>query len=295
MLRLERQILTLLFADPAVDSRNQVSGGLKDIDAERGTLDAKGFGKLAGGSFNDADAISSSRASSMSEWMTRPPLVRIVHFGRSFQARILTKYEDTYPRILDAVKRILKLCGLTLMIIFVVMIASWFMALSHWFTVVFGHFVLRLLVPESIDDTFAKMRIDNTMIFAAIGALIVNLPPFLIFLLSIPITFDRTVVEGSAAPANELIRRITPKNRYALVFLKYAPRLLAGPIGCAVFWVIVEWEGSESDPTPALRPLHAALAGVAGEVALSGLGYVKDWLKRKPVSGESSVKDTLPV
>ncbi len=192
--------------------------------------------------------------------------------------------------MLDTLRRTVKLCGLVLMLIFVVMLASWFIALSHWFTVVFGHIVLRYAVPATLDNAFAVGQLDNTMIFAGIGAFVVNLPPLIIFLLSFPLTFDRTVLEGSAAPANEFIKRITPKNRYALLFMKYAPRLSAGPIGCKIFWMV---SGEYSEPEIALDPLHAALAGAAGEVVLTALGLVKNRLlgKRATPSATDAGKD----
>ncbi|KAI0646887.1 hypothetical protein C8Q79DRAFT_925563 [Trametes meyenii] len=169
----------------------------------------------------------------------------------------------------------MRLCGLSL--IFVVALACFFMALSHWGTIVFGHILLRYTFPVSVDDTFVRCRLDDTMIFAGIGAFVVNLPQFLVFLLSFPLTFDRTVLEGSTAPANEFVKRITPKNRYALAFMKYAPRLLAGPIGCKIFWFF----SGDNDLTETLDPLHAAMAGVAGEVVLTLLGILKARLQRK--------------
>ncbi|KAH9901214.1 hypothetical protein C8Q73DRAFT_677092 [Cubamyces lactineus] len=206
------------------------------------------------------------------------PLQHLTSFRRRLFAQASAKWSETSPWVLDAVRRVVKLCALSLMLIFVVMLASWFMALSHWFTVVLGHFVLRHTLPEYIDDAFRKAQLDNTMIFAAVGAFIVNTPPFIIFLLSFPLTFDRTVLEGSAAPANEFLKRITPKNKYALVFLKYAPRLSAGPIGCAIFWAV---DGGDHPHQEVLDPLHAALAGAAGEVVLTVFGLLKGRYLRK--------------
>ncbi|TBU32314.1 hypothetical protein BD311DRAFT_687137 [Dichomitus squalens] len=261
-----------------------------------GLEEAGGAKRLEGdtpgkGSSSCADGVPPPRAQGTVAWIASPPLTRIITFGRRIHTEALARYEETYPRVLDTLRRVLKLCGLTLMIIFVVMLASWFMALSHWFTVFFGHFVLRYTFPQFLDDAFAKKNLDFTAIFAAIGALVVNLPPFLIFLLSVPLTFDRTVLEGSAAPANDFIKRITPNNWYALMFLKYAPRLSAGPVGCAIYWLLTGPDEVEDT----LDPLHAAIAGAAGELVLSILGYVKNRLKRRPVGGEPITKDTLPM
>ena len=207
------------------------------------------------------------------------PLERLETLRRRLVAQASAKWSETKPRVLDAFRLIIKLCVLSLMLIFVVLLASWFMALLHWFTIVLGHFVLRHTLPGYIDDAFQKAQLDNTMIFAAVGAFIVNSPPFIIFLLSFPLTFDRTVLEGNAAPANEFLKRITPKNKVALVFLKYAPRLSAGPIGCAIFWAI---DGNDHTHEEVLDPLHAAMAGVAGEVVLTAFGLLKGRFLRKP-------------
>ncbi|RPD65959.1 hypothetical protein L226DRAFT_557239 [Lentinus tigrinus ALCF2SS1-7] len=222
-----------------------------------------------------------------------PPIVRLTEFGRRMQRRAQEKFEETYPHILDRLKRFLTLCGLTFMIIFIVMLASFVMALSHWFTVVFGHIFLRYSVPLSIDDAFDKTRLDNTMIFAVVGAFIVNLLPFITFVLSIPFTFDRTVLEGSAAPANEFIKRITPKNRYMLLLMKYAPRLLAGPVGCKIFWIL----DSDVPDDNTLDPLHAFMAGAAGEVVLTMMGLIKNALGKRKDAGDSSTagSGTLPM
>ncbi|KAL1947949.1 hypothetical protein VTO73DRAFT_13673 [Trametes versicolor] len=234
-------------------------------------------------------------------WTSRvlasPHVARLADYGRRLQAQATAKVAETFSQVLATLRRAAKLCGLVLMLIFVVILASWFIALSHWFTVVFGHIVLRYAVPATLDDAFAEGQLDNTMIFAAIGALVVNLPPLVIFLLSFPLTFDRTVLEGSAAPANEFIKRITPKNRQMLLFMKYAPRLLAGPIGCQIFWLL---SGDDSPQKIALDPLHAALAGAAGEGTLTALGLVKNRLlgKRAAVNGTDpgkSGEEVLPM
>lgn len=174
---------------------------------------------------------------------------------------------------------VLKLTLFSFATVLVVMLASWTMALIHWIVVVLGHLVLHYLVPESLDKQFANAHLDNTMIFAAIGAFIVNLFPFLIFLISFPCTVNRNVLERSAAPANELVQRITPRNRYARIVLKYAPRLTAGPIGCAVFWVVGD-VANEHYVDKVLDPLHAAIAGVAGELLLTLLSKLKDQLMK---------------
>ncbi|KAI0637143.1 hypothetical protein C8Q77DRAFT_550577 [Trametes polyzona] len=206
-------------------------------------------------------------------------LGRIRAMGEQLYAQAAAKVDEAYPRIIDNLHRAARLCLLSLMIIFVVALASWFIALSHWFTIVFGHLFLRYTVPIALDDAFARCGLDNTMLFAGVGAFVVNLPPFFVFLVSFVFTFDRAVLEGSAAPANEFIKRITPTNRYALIFMKYAPRLLAGPIGCKIFWFI---DGdNDRETAPVLDPLHAVMAGVAGEVVLTGLGMMKSRLLRK--------------
>ncbi|KAI0336351.1 hypothetical protein GY45DRAFT_1357807 [Cubamyces sp. BRFM 1775] len=228
--------------------------------------------------FHAANAEASQGVAPGSPSPSGPPLERLTGLRERLLAQASAKWSEASPRVLDAARRVVKLCSLSLMLIFVVLLASWFMALSHWFTVVLGHFVLRHILPEYIDDAFRKAQLDNTMIFAAVGAFIVNSPPFIIFLLSFPLTFDRTVLEGSAAPANEFLKRITPKNKYALVFLKYAPRLSAGPIGCAIFWAI---DGGDHSHVEVLDPLHAAMAGVAGEVVLTAFGLLKGRYLRK--------------
>ncbi|KAI9064250.1 hypothetical protein FKP32DRAFT_1626153 [Trametes sanguinea] len=215
----------------------------------------------------------------------------------AYKERIVAKFTEIYPRVLDTLYRIAKLCCLTFMVIFVVMLASWFMALFHWFTIVLGHIVLRYTMPQSIDDAYVKGRIDNTMIFAGIGAFIVNSPPFIIFLLSLPFTFNRSTVEAGTASANEFIKRIMPKNRYALLFLQYAPRLVAGPLGCAIMRAI---DGDNSrDVGEIVDPLHAAFAGIAGEVVLTACGRARARLfKKKARTGEGTTdKDTevLPI
>ncbi|RDX48311.1 hypothetical protein OH76DRAFT_1383686 [Lentinus brumalis] len=228
-------------------------------------------------------------------WTASPPIVRLVEFGHRMQRKAQFRFQEAYPHIIDRLKRFLKLCGLTFVIIFVVALASFIMALSHWFTIVIGHLVLRQTVPLSIDNAFYDMKLDNTMIFAALGAFIVNLPPFITFVLSIPFTFDRTVLEGSTAPANEFIKRITPKNRYALLLLKYAPRLSAAPIGCKVFWLL------SAPYTPeefALDPLHAFMAGVAGEVVLTTMGLIKNVVRKrfqKDAISDTATSSTLPL
>ncbi|OSD02900.1 hypothetical protein PYCCODRAFT_1477526 [Trametes coccinea BRFM310] len=211
--------------------------------------------------------------------------------------RLLTKLNKIYPRVLDTLYRIAKLCCLTFMVIFVVMLASWFMALFHWFTVVLGHIVLRYATPPSIDDSFAKGRIDNTMIFAGIGAFIVNSPPFIIFLLSFPFTFNRSAVESGAASANGFIKRIMPENRYALLFLQYAPKMVAGPLGCVIMRAI---DGDNSrDGGEILDPLHAAFAGLAGEAVLTACGRARARLfKKKARTGEGNTDkncEVLPI
>ena len=269
-----------------------IESGDKQLEGLEEAEDAKVLGRdtPSKGSFISTHGVVPPRTPGAVEWTASPPLARILAFGRHVHAAALAKYEETYPRVLDTLGRILRLCGLTIMIIFVVFFASWFMAISHWFTVVFGHLVLRYTVPESIDPAFAKMHLDITAEFAAIGALVVNIPPFIIFLFSIPFTFDRTVLDRSATPANEFIKRITPKNRYALMILKYAPRLSAGPIGCAIYWLLTAPDHPEKDT---LDPLHAAIGGTAGELVLSGLGYVKNQLRGLP-GGQAITKDTLP-
>ncbi|KAI0670553.1 hypothetical protein C8Q78DRAFT_1036808 [Trametes maxima] len=202
---------------------------------------------------------------------------RLTSWSTRLRTQASTRWTETYPHVLDSLRRTIRLCGLSLMLIFVVALACFFMALSHWCTIVFGHVLLRYTFPVSVDDTFVRSRLDDTMIFAGIGAFVVNLPQFLVFLLSFPLTFDRTVLEGSTAPANEFVKRITPKNRYALAFMKYAPRLLAGPIGCQIFWFF----SGDNDLDETLDPLHATIAGVAGEVALTLLGMLKGRLRRK--------------
>ena len=182
------------------------------------------------------------------------------------------------------------------MLIVVVMLASVIMAFWTWFTIVVGHVILYLAVPESVDPMCKNAMFEYTMAFAAIGAFIVNLPPFVVFLLSFPLTFDRAVLESSRAPANDFIKRIMPKNRYALLFIQYAPRLLAGPIGCRILEILT---ADYTQPEfVVFDPLHAFLAGLAGEVVLSGLGRLKDFLTRKRVGQGPSVtitKESLPI
>ncbi|KAI0361910.1 hypothetical protein OH77DRAFT_1584415 [Trametes cingulata] len=228
------------------------------------------------------------------------PLDRLTAFGRKLQTQATTKALEIYPRALDMLRRTAKLIGLSFALIFVVMMASFFMALSHWFTIVFGHFVLRYILPSNVDETFVRCRIDMTMLLAGVGAFVVNVPPFIVFLLSFPLTFDRTVLEGSAAPANEFIKRITPKNRYALVFLKYAPRLAAGPIGSVIFILLSGEDNYYSVET--LDPLHAFIAGVGGEAALTALGFIRvrvmqKWRKSDPVDkqGGKNGEEVLPL
>ncbi|KAI0721597.1 hypothetical protein C8T65DRAFT_630521 [Cerioporus squamosus] len=243
---------------------------------------------------NDAKVSGAGPAVSARTWTASPPIVRLVEFGHRMHQSARAKFEEAYPHILDRLRRFLKLCGLTFVIIFIVALASFIMALSHWFTIVFGHLVLRQTVPRSIDNSFYEMKLDNTMIFAALGAIIVNLPPFITFLLSIPFTFDRTVIEGSAAPANEFIKRITPRNRYMLLLLKYAPRLSAAPIGCKIFWLLTAPDNPEEF---VLDPLHAFMAGVAGEVVLTAMGLIKDALRKRfrKDTGDITTSGTLPM
>ncbi|KAI0747949.1 hypothetical protein C8Q80DRAFT_1120555 [Daedaleopsis nitida] len=223
----------------------------------------------------------------------RSPLNRLIAYGRTGYALAQAKAEEMYPHVLDRSKRFLKLCGLTFMIIFVVMLASWWIALSHWFTIVLGHIILHYTVPEGLDPAFDDAKLDNTMIMAAVGAFVVNLPPFIIFLFSFPLTFDRTVLEGSTAPANEFIKRITPQNRYTLIFMKYAPRLVAAPIGSKIFWVL-SGETTEGLRPDALDPLHAFLVGLVGELVLTGMGHLKDVLKKR-ATREENTGETLPI
>lgn len=288
-----REVIRLIASAEKLLTTLSTDDKLPSSDLESAVLDMKTGGRNSseglssnGPKFiaedNDAEIPTSSARTA------NPPIVRLVEFGRRIQRNAQKKYEETYPLVLDRLMRFLKLCVLTLAIIFVVMLASFIMALSHWFTVVFGHFFLRYTLPEFVDDSFVKMRLDHTMIFSAVGAFIVYLPPFITFLLSIPFTFDKTVLEGSAAPANEFIKRITPKNRYSLLFLKYAPRLLAGPIGCKIYWILDSPDIPEEDT---LDPLHAFVAGVAGEVVLSAIGLVKNVLRKKKDIGTGNTAD----
>ncbi|KAI0374706.1 hypothetical protein BV20DRAFT_960855 [Pilatotrama ljubarskyi] len=228
--------------------------------------------KSPDGVVSQADVDTAGYAGDDAQSVSSPPVVRLVAFVRKIWSEAILDVKGMYPPVLEALRRTGRLVSLSLMLIFVVMLASFFMALSHWFTIVFGHLVLRYILPPSIDDTFVRCRLDQTMIMAGVGAFVVNLAPFIIFLLSFPLTFDRTVLEGSTAPANEFIKRITPTNRYALIFMKYAPRLAAGPIGCAIFILL---SGEDYSSQESLDPLHAAIAGVGGEVTLTTLAFLK--------------------
>ncbi|CDO70731.1 hypothetical protein BN946_scf184798.g46 [Trametes cinnabarina] len=214
----------------------------------------------------------------------------------AYKQWITDKWMETYPWMISTLYRITRLCFLSVMVIFVVFLASWFMALSHWFTIVLGHLVLRYTMPRSVDDAFVKGRIDYTMIFAAVGALIVNCPPFIIFLVSFPFTFDRSTVEGGTASANAFIKRITPKNRHILLFLQYAPRLAAAPVGCVIVSAIEA--DNHIEPGEILTPLHAALAGLTGEVVLTASGRLKGWLfsrNRRQAERTDSEGQILPM
>ncbi|KAI0709011.1 hypothetical protein C8Q76DRAFT_96368 [Earliella scabrosa] len=259
---------------PDVEQIELGATGTKDATSKRESID-------------DAAPITGMRTTHEN---TASPLARLVIYGRQSKLYGLARDKLEEWHVRDKTKRFLKLCGLTLMLIFVVSLASFVMAFSHWFTIVFGHIVLHYVVPESFDPAYNK-PLDQTMILATVGALVVNLPPFIIFLLSIPITFDRTVLEGSAAPANDFIKRITPKNRYALVFMKYAPRLCAAPIGSKIVWIF-----DEDPETYTLDPWHAFLAGVAGDLVLTGLGRLKNVLTGKRVAREAGAKsEGLPI
>ncbi len=227
---------------------------------------------------------------STSETTSSSPLNRLIAYGResTLYALACDKFEEWHVR--DKTKRFLKLCGLTFMLIFVVMLSSLIMAFSHWFTIVFGHVFLHYTVPQLVDPT----HLDYTMILAGVGAFIVNLPPLIVFLLTLPLTFDRNILERGTAAANELIKRTTPKNRYVLVFIKYAPRLAAAPIGSKIVYII---QGPEDNfEEDALDPLHAFLVGLVGEIVLTVLGRLKDMLTaKKTVVREPTAQAELPL
>ena len=226
------------------------------------------------------------------------PLSRLVARGHELHQYALERFASTYPRIIDIAWRTLRLIGLSLAIIFVVGLASFTMAFSHWLAIVVGHFVLRYTCPESLSTAFRDAEVNNTLIFATVGALLVNIPPFAVFVLSFPLTFDRTVVEGSTRPAQEFIERVTPKNRYARLFLKYTPRLLAAPLGCYIVWFAQQEVPKRGDIM--LVPVDAFFAGLAGEITFSSMGYVKNWrvvqgwLEKKGAVGSHVSIEQLP-
>ncbi|KAH9946263.1 uncharacterized protein BXZ73DRAFT_73058 [Epithele typhae] len=213
-----------------------------------------------------------------------PTIVYLWELGQRGHAFLVSRVGQPYLAFLgflkytlDLILRTLKLIGFSIAIIFIVGIASWFIAFTQWCSVVVGHLALRAIVPRSLDNSFHEMKIEQTMIFAVIGAVIVNIPPFVVFLISFLFNFNRTVIEGNAAPALEFMRRITPENHRIRLALKYTPRLLVAPIG---YFVVREVDRMASypelpPPGPALEPLRVVIIGLAGEIVFTGLGRIK--------------------
>ena len=98
-----------------------IESGDKQLEGLEEAEDAKVLGRdtPSKGSFISTHGVVPPRTPGAVEWTASPPLARILAFGRHVHAAALAKYEETYPRVLDTLGRILRLCGLTIMIIFV--------------------------------------------------------------------------------------------------------------------------------------------------------------------------------
>ena len=196
-------------------------------------------------------------------------------YPESTDKKAETRTHQAYKYAIDTSRRALKLFGLSLLLICVVLISTIVVAATHWPTPVVGHLFLRLILPPALGgDIYRNRMLEHTIGLALYGALLVNAPSFVLFLLSFPFTFDRTVLEGSIAPAHTFVERITPTDPRAQRFIKYAPRLAVGPVGVAVvLWMCAYLK--LDPPADMLDTRHAFYAGLAGEAVLSGLGRLK--------------------
>ncbi|TBU47962.1 hypothetical protein BD309DRAFT_997976 [Dichomitus squalens] len=155
------------------------------------------------------------------------------------------------------------------------------MASSHWFTVVFGHFVLRH-IPPNLFTTPSRTSVSISRC---------SLPPQMhsSLLLVIPLKFDRSVLfKFCAAPANPLTTECIDMCCCSSCMRLASPLDLSDALSIGVSLLQTIWKRT-------MDSLHAATAGATEELVLSVLGYVENQLKRWAAGGESLAKDALPM